>query len=385
MKTVITAKLKLQTTPEEFAALRAILPYTGYDEHIALIRQCAHIGVQTQAPSIHAGVFDLSTEGRAMDSIENQAGRNMDAKHNTDEGEMAELWPSLPYEGWKETLDTLHMWTQVVGKVRMELSPFVNHWWHVTFYVTARGLTTSPIPYKGSTFEVDFDFIGHNLFIQTSEGTSKAMPLIPRSVADFYREFMEALRSLKINVTINTLPSEVTNPIRCDEDYAHASYDPEYANRFWRILVQTDRVLKAFRSQFLGKSSPVHFFWGSFDLALTVFSGRSAPERPGADRMTREAASHEEISCGFWPGNERFPAPAFYAYTYPEPPGLKTAAIRPAAAFYSQELGECLLRYDDVRSADSPEQALLEFYQSTYEAGATLAQWDREALERRVV
>jgi hypothetical protein len=275
------------------------------------------------------------------------------------------------------------MWTQIVGKVRMELSPFVNHWWHVTLYVTPRGLTTSSIPYQGSTFAVNFDFIDHNLSILTSDGTSRTLPLIPRSVAVFYREFMACLRALGIEVTINTLPNEVRNPIRFDEDEVHTSYDPAYAQRFWRILVQTDTVLKRYRSPFLGKSSPVHFFWGGFDLALTMFSGRRAPQRQGADRMTRESTSHEEISCGFWPGDDRFPAPAFYAYTYPEPPGLKTASIRPAAAFYSQELGEFLLRYDDVRSASSPGQALLEFFQSTYEAGATLAKWDRETLERR--
>src|SRR5947199_436929 len=263
----------------------------------------------------------------------------MDAKYKTSERETTERWPLLPYEAWKETLDTLHMWTQIVGKVRMELSPFVNHWWHVTFYVTARGLTTSPIPYRGSTFEVDFDFIEHNLFIQTSEGTLKAMPLISRPVADFYQEFMASLHALGIEVTINTLPSEVTNPIHCDQDYVHASYEPEYANRFWRILVQTDTVMKSYRSQFLGKSSPVNFFWGGFDLALTFFSGRRAPERPGADRITREASSHEEMSCGFWPGNDRFPTPAFYAYAVPAPPGLESASIHPAAAFYSIEMG----------------------------------------------
>ncbi len=317
-----------------------------------------------------------------MASRDNQVERNMDARQNTSERETAELWPLLPYEAWKETYDTLHMWTQIVGKVRMELTPLVNHWWNVTFYLTARGLTTSPIPYRSRTFEVDFDFIDHNLFIQTSEGISKAMPLIPRSVADFYREFMEALRSLNINVTINTLPSEVTNPIRCDEDVVHASYDPEYANRFWRILVQSDKVFKAFRSQFTGKSSPVHFFWGSFDLAVTRFSGRRAPERPGADRMTREAYSHEVISCGFWPGNDSFPAPAFYSYTYPEPPGLKTASIFPGQAFYSPEFSEFILRYDDVRNSGEPEKTLTDFCQSTYEAGADLAHWDREALER---
>jgi len=300
----------------------------------------------------------------------------MDAKYKTSERETTERWPLLPYEAWKETLDTLHMWTQIVGKVRMELSPFVNHWWHVTFYVTARGLTTSPIPYRGSTFEVDFDFIDHNLFIQTSDGTSKAMPLIPRSVADFYREFMEALRSLGIYVTINTLPSEVTNPIRCDEDDVHASYDPEYVNRFWRILVQTDSVFKAFRSQFIGKSSPVHFYWGSFDLAVTRFSGRRAPERPGADHITREAYSHEVISCGFWPGDATFQEPAFYSYTAPEPPSLSAASLRPGSAWYSPDRGLFLLRYDDVRNSGEPEKMLMDFLQSTYEAGANLAHWD---------
>src|SRR5438309_903090 len=309
----------------------------------------------------------------------------MDTRQQTGERKAAELWPSLPYDAWKETLDTLHLWTQIVGKVRMELSPFLNHWWHVTLYVTPRGLTTSAIPYHGGTFAVNFDFIDHNLFVLTSEGTTKTLPLIPRSVAAFYREFMACLQALGIEITINTLPSEIPSPIRCDEDEIHASYDPVYAQRFWRILVQTATVLQRYRSPFLGKSSPVHFFWGSFDLALTVFSGRRAPERPGADRITREGSSHEMISCGFWPGDDRFPAPAFYAYTYPGPPGLPTASIRPEEAFYSQELGEFFLRYDDVRTASSPEQALLEFFQSTYEAGARLAQWDREALERKAI
>jgi len=306
----------------------------------------------------------------------------MNARQNTSARETAELWPPLPYEEWKDTYDTLHMWAQIVGKVRMELTPLVNHWWNVPFYLTARGLTTSPIPYQNSTFEVDFDFIDHSLLIQTSEGASKAMPLISRSVADFYREFMEALHSLNINVTINTLPSEVTNPIRCDEDFVHASYDPEYANRFWRILVQSDKVFKAFRSQFIGKSSPVHFFWGGFDLALTRFSGRRAPERPGADRVMRESSSHEEISSGFWPGNENFRTAAYYSYTLPEPPGLKEASIRPGQAFYSPEFSEFFLRYDDVRNSGEPEKTLMDFLQSTYEAGANLAHWDREALER---
>jgi hypothetical protein len=264
----------------------------------------------------------------------------------------------------------------------MELSPFVNHWWHVTLYVTSRGLATSPIPYRDRTFEVEFDFIDHNLLIRTSAGTGKVMPLIPRTVAAFYQEFMDCLQALGIEVTINTLPSEVPHPIRCDQDDVHGSYDPGSAHRFWRILVQVDKVFKEFRSPFLGKCSPVHFFWGSFDLAVTRFSGRRAPERAGADLITREAYSHEVISCGFWPGDETFKAPAFYSYTVPEPPGLKTAALRPSAAWYSLDRGLFLLRYEDVRSADAPERVLLEFLQSTYEAGATLAQWDRESLER---
>lgn len=298
----------------------------------------------------------------------------------------AERWPALPLEAWKETCDTLHMWTQIVGKVRLALSPPMNHWWQVPLYVTARGLTTSPIPVheeQDRIFEVQFDFIDHNLFVLTSDGATKAMPLIPRSVAGFYQEFMGSLRSLGIEVTINTLPSEVKNPIPCDQDEVHASYDPVYANRFWRVLVQTDTVMKHYRSHFTGKCSPVQFFWGSFDLALTFFSGRRVPQRPGADSITREAYSHEEISCGFWPGDDRFPTPAFYSYTAPAPAGLETASLRPSAAFYSPQMGEFLLRYDDVRSAPSPDQALLDFFQSSYGAGANLAHWDREALERK--
>jgi hypothetical protein len=308
---------------------------------------------------------------------------NMNARQNTSEREKADLWPALPYEAWRDTCQTLHLWTQVVGKVRLELSPFLNHWWHVTLYVTPRGLTTSPIPYHGGIFDVTFDFVEHNLFLRTSEGTTRALLLIPRSVATFYREFMDCLQALGIEATINTLPNEVSNPIRCDVDEVHASYDPVYAQRFWKILVQIETVFRHYRSHFLGKSSPVHFFWGSFDLAVTLFSGRRPPERPGVDRIMREAYSHEEISCGFWPGSDNFPAPAFYSYTSPSPAGLSTASIRPEKAFYSQELGEFILRYDDMRAAPSPEQALLAFCQSTYEAGARLSQWDRAALERQ--
>jgi len=298
------------------------------------------------------------------------------------QGEVIDLWPALPFEAWKDTCETLHMWTQIVGKVRMELSPFLNHWWHVTLYATPHGLTTSPIPYRGSTFDVHFDFIDHLLLIRTSEGTSKALPLIPRTVAAFYQEFMACLHALGIEVTINPLPCEVPHPIRFDQDEIHASYDPASAHRFWRILVQVDKVFKEFRSHFIGKCSPVHFFWGSFDLAVTHFSGRRAPERPEADRITREAYSHEVISCGFWPGDETFKAPAFYSYTVPALPGLDAAPLRPSAAWYSSDKSEFLLRYEDVRGADVPEQVLQEFLQSTYAAGAQLLHWDRKALER---
>ena len=304
---------------------------------------------------------------------------------NTSRKELVERWPALPLISWKETRDTLHLWTQIVGKVRLELSPPLNHWWQVPFYVTARGLTTSPMPVPGELgqiFEIQFDFIDHQLLILTSSGATKMIPLIPRSVSAFYQEFMASLRALGINVTINTLPSEIKNPIPCDQDEVHSSYDPDEVQRFWRILVQVDRVLKEFRARFLGKSSQVHFFWGSFDLAETRFSGRRTPQREDVDRITREAYSHEVISCGFWPGDDHFPEPAFYSYTFPEPPGLKEATVRPVPAFYHPKMGEFLLRYEDVRSADAPEQMLMEFFQSTYEAGATLGKWDREALER---
>jgi len=293
-----------------------------------------------------------------------------------------EVWPELPLEEWKDTYATLHMWTQIVGKVRLAQSPMENHWWQVPLYVTARGLTTSAIPYRHKTFEIDFDFITHNLLINVSDGTTKSIPLAPRSVADFYREVMDALRSLGIEVKIYTTPVEIPDPIPFTEDHAHASYDPEYANRFWRILVQADRVFKEFRGRFIGKSSPVHFFWGSFDLAVTRFSGRRAPEREGADAITREAYSHEVISHGFWPGSGAMKEAAFYSYTAPEPKGLSEEIIRPSGAFYSREMSEFILPYDAVRQASAPEEALTEFLQSTYEAGARLANWDRRALER---
>jgi hypothetical protein len=298
---------------------------------------------------------------------------------------MAERWPALPYQAWKDTCETLHLWTQIVGKVKLALSPEENHWWHVALAVTAGGLSTGPIPWQGPPrriFEIRFDFIDHELLILTSDGAVKAIPLVPRSVAWFYRELMECLAALGIGVTINPLPSEIKSPIRCDQDEKHASYDPEYANRFWLILLETATVFRRHRSRFIGKSSPVHFFLGGFDLALTFFSGRRAPERPGADRITREGYSHEVISCGFWPGGESFPEPALYAYAAPEPAGLKVAPVRPSAAFYHPQLNEFLLRYDDVRAADNPEQAILDFCDSTYQASANLGTWDRAALER---
>jgi hypothetical protein len=297
------------------------------------------------------------------------------------EKEKAENWPTLPFEEWQQTCETLHLWSQIVGKIRLELSPYLNHWWQVPLYLSARGLTTSPIPYRNLLFELNFDFIDHLLLLHTSTGQTRALPLIPRSVAEFYRELMAILALVSIQVKVNPLPSEIKNPLRCDEDYLHASYDPEYAKRFWQVLVQCDRVFKQFRAGFIGKSSPVHFFWGSFDLAVTRFSGRRAPERAGADRITREAYSHEVISLGFWPGNASFPKPAFYAYAAPEPEGLGLTSLRPEKAFYTQELKEFLLLYEEVRLSENPEQAIMEFAQSSYEAAANLAKWDRSNLE----
>jgi Family of unknown function (DUF5996) len=296
----------------------------------------------------------------------------------------ADAWPALPLNAWSDTCDTLHMWTQIVGKIRLESTPFENHWWHSTLYVTHRGLTTSAIPYGTGLFEVRFDFIDHRLVIETSGGESRAVRLAPRTVADFYREAMAALGSLGIDIKIYHLPVEVPNPIPFDQDTVHAAYDPEYATRFWRILMSVSTVLREFRGRFIGKASPVHFFWGSFDLAASRFSGRRAPERPGADAVTREAYSHEVISAGWWPGGGGVSGPAFYAYAAPEPPGLAKAPVSPAQAFYSTQLSEFLLMYDDIRSAESPAAELLSFLESTYEAAAGLAHWDRESLERSV-
>ena len=298
----------------------------------------------------------------------------------------ADGWPSLPFNEWRETCATLHMWTQVVGKVRLAQAPHVNHWWQVPLYVTTRGLTTSPIPYGERTFQVDFDFQGHRLLIETTGGDSREMELAPRTVADFYREFMSALRSLGLEVKIWTTPVEVADPVPFEEDETHAAYDAEYAGRFWRVLVQADRVLHKFRSRFVGKCSPVHFFWGSFDLALTRFSGRPAPPHPGApgvaDSITREAYSHEVSSAGFWPGGEALPEPIFYAYAYPEPEGFKDYSARPGEAYYNADFREFVLPYEAVRRAADRDRTLLEFLQSTYEAAAELGRWDRAALER---
>lgn len=293
-----------------------------------------------------------------------------------------EPWPELPLAAWTDTYATLHMWTQIVGKVRLALSPRVNHWWHVPLYVSARGLTTSPIPYSGRIFEVEFDFLRHEVAIRSSDGQSKSVGLFPRSVADFYQEFMSTLKSMGIDVKIWPMPVEVPEPIRFDRDEQHAAYDAEYANRFWRILLQADSVLKEFRGRFQGKCSPVHFFWGSFDLAVTRFSGRRAPKREGADSITREAYSHEVSSVGFWPGGGDIKGAAFYSYAAPEPPGFSESPVRPAEAFYHPQLKEFILMYDDVRRASSPRETLLAFLQSTYEAAAELAKWDRTELER---
>lgn len=295
----------------------------------------------------------------------------------------ADQWPALPLQQWKDTCATLHMWTQIVGKIRLALTPLVNHWWNVPLYVDARGLTTSPILCGNHPFELSFDFLDHQLVLQLSGGVRTSIPLKPTSVADFYRDVMHMLRSSGIEVTIWPMPVEVPNPIPFDQDRVHAAYDPEAAQTFWRILLSVQSVFEEFRSNFLGKCSPIHFFWGSFDLAVTRFSGRSAPVRPGADRVTREAYSHEVSSVGFWPGSGGIAGPAFYSYTAPQPPGFRDWPVRPRTARYDTQMGEFILMYDDVRTSVSPSAALLDFCQSTYEAGATLGKWDRDALERR--
>jgi len=291
-------------------------------------------------------------------------------------------WPELPLEALQDTYATLHMWTQIVGKVRLALSPRVNHWWEVPLYVNARGLTTSAIPYGDGIFEAQFDFIDHTLRIQTSWASAKTIPLKPQTVAAFHAEFMSTLQSLGIEVKIWPMPVEVPNPVAFDKDTQHASYDPEYAHRLWQILILCQNIFQEFRAGFVGKDSPVHFFWGSFDLCVTRFSGRRAPERPDADSITREAYSHEVISAGFWPGGGEIKGPAFYAYAAPEPPGFAGQPVQPAAALYHPQLHEFLLMYDDIRQSASPRKALLSFLQSTYDAAANLAHWDRKELER---
>ena len=298
-----------------------------------------------------------------------------------------EIWPPLPLDAWKETYATLHMWTQIVGKTRLALAPMENHWWQVALYLTPRGLTTSPMPLGSRTFAVTFDFLDHQLVVRASDGSGGALPLVSQSVADFYRAYGEALRALGLDVTIRPVPVEIETAIPFAEDRTHASYDADAAQRCWRILVQTDRVFKQFRGRFLGKQSPSHFFWGSFDLATTRFSGRRAPLHPGGapncpDYVMQEAYSHECSSCGFWPGGGAIAEPAFYAYAYPAPGGYGAHAARPAAAYYSTQMGEFILPYESVRTAAAPDDVLLEFLQSTYEAAADLAHWDRASLDR---
>jgi hypothetical protein len=296
------------------------------------------------------------------------------------------VWPDLPFAAWSDTGATLHRWIQIAGKIRMAQTPMVNHWWNVTLYVTARGLTTSPIPYGARTFSIDFDFIGHALRIEASDGGTETLPLRAVPVCDFYRAVMEALKRQGIAVHIWTMPCEIDTDVPFEDDCAHAHYDAEYAHRFWRVLLQTDRVLKAFRAPFLGKVSPVHFFWGSFDLAVTRFSGRSAPKMErGAPNtapwVMTEAYSHEVSSAGFWPGNGGYGRAAFYSYAYPEPAGFKETALRTPGAFYDTGLSQFILPYDAVRAASDPDALLLGFFQETYEAAADLGKWDRKALE----
>ena len=302
------------------------------------------------------------------------------------EQDRARLWPPLPFPEWQATAETLQLWMQIVGKIRLTLSPWINHSWHVTLYLTARGLTTSPIPHGYGMFEVRFDFIEHELRILKSDGGLRVLKLRPQSVAAFYREVMNALQELELPVRINHLPNEMENPIPFEHDEKHCAYDSAQANRFWRVLLQSDRVLQKFRARFCGKCSPVHFFWGSFDLAVTRFSGRPAPQHPGGvphlpDSVTREAYAQEVSSVGFWPGSAASPSPLYYSYAYPEPPGFAEAKVRPAEASYHAGLHEFVLPYDAVRSATSPDEVLLTFAQSVYDAASTLGSWDRAALE----
>jgi hypothetical protein len=298
----------------------------------------------------------------------------------------SEVWPALPFDAWQDTCKTLHLWTQIVGKIRLAQTPWINHSWHATFYLTARGMTTSPIPYDGRAFEVDFDFIDHALLVRASDGAERRLPLSAQPVADFYAAVLVALAELDLQVRIHGVPNEIPDATPFQQDRMHSAYDPEYAQRFWRVLLQVDRVFKQFRTGFLGKVSPVHFFWGSFDLAVTRFSGRPAPQHPGGvpslpDPVTREAYSHEVSSAGFWPGGGAVDYPAFYSYAYPTPAGFDSAPVQPEAAFYHKEMGEFILPYDVVRTAEAPDEVLVGFLQSTYRAAAELGRWDRAALE----
>ncbi|MDX8535133.1 DUF5996 family protein [Mesorhizobium sp. VK25A] len=297
-----------------------------------------------------------------------------------------ERWPDLPYAAWKDSYDTLHLWTQIVGKIRLMREPWLNHSWHVPLYVTVRGLTTSPIPDGDRAFQIDFDFIDHLLWVRTSEGHFRQVMLAPKTVAEFYGEVTVALAELGLATPIFAQPSEIADGIRFEQDHVHASYDPDYATRFWRILLSTHEVFSRFRTGFLGKVSPVHFFWGGFDLAVTRFSGRRAPLHPGgiprlSDTVTQEAYSHEVSSAGFWPGGGPIDYPAFYSYAYPAPDGYALAVVEPQQAFFSKELGEFLLPLDAVRHAGDPDATLMSFLQSSYEAAAVLGKWDRAALE----
>lgn len=301
-------------------------------------------------------------------------------------GASSDVWPPLPLDEWRDTYATLHMMTQVVGKVRLACAPMVNHWWQVPLYVSARGLTTSAMPHGRRAFQIEFDLIDHLLRIQVSDGEERSIALRSRPLAEFYREVMETLEALRVPVRIWPRPVEIEDPIPFDRDFQHSTYEPEHAHRCWQVLRQADRVMTEFRSGFVGKCSPVHFFWGSFDMAVTRFSGRPAPEHPGGipnlgDWVTREAYSRECSSCGFWPGGGAVPEPAFYAYAYPEPEGYRASTIRPAEAFYSEEMREHVLPYEAVRRASDPDRMLHDFFRSTYEAAADRGGWDRAGLE----
>ena len=297
-----------------------------------------------------------------------------------------EIWPSLPLSEWKDTYETLHRLTQIVGKIRIALEPLMNHWWNSTLYVTSRGLTTSAMSYENVQLQIDFDFLDHFLIIQTSEGITRKIPLKPRPVAEMFKDIMSTLGDIDIYVPIWTTPVEVADRTPFEEDYKHASYDREYITRIWTILFQSNKVFTEFRSHFVGKVSPVHFFWGAFDLAVTRFSGRTAPSHPGAPGLARfvavEAYSHEVSSCGFWPGGGDIDNPVYYSYAYPEPRGFKDSVILPKEAYYEEKMGEFVLPYETVRSSENPDRILMDFLESTYGAAATTAKWDREALER---